>query len=705
MARLNEPVAAPDGMEILRRKFLRQNRDIARVNSTQSLRIRSLENECARMLSENLELRGQILRLETEIQESRAQRIADHALEIKEKMEAQLLEWGSMLASLGHEPLPRNRSPRANKRLRRDPSLGLAGAGSPRFRRRNTSELEAAALQEGRLPPLWENRPCPRETLNRDEILALCSEAEETESPDLGPPPMSRFVDPEPVKISLSTTQTPMSPAAEEPRSPHPCSEQAPEHMALGRVPQEIVPGHVESTASKSPARNFVELPVPATQISNVTLKRKSRADEDKENAPTAKLGGDPAKSTKLREKLATTKPFKDPSADKGDGHEQITTSAPVLAPRKALGAKSTNEVVSSPKKPAKRPLLDEIAQEKANAKGSGKVREPSKPKKKEGDSKPVEISVPQPAPAPCMPVDVEPDLMSSEPISSAVTSPEPQSLRDTPPPADISSTGETSRVGRRARSNVSYAEPNLRDKMRRPTKQLFDAVAGEGKAMRRSSQSRHSDMFPAKSDEKPSDCKSKDLEGSEKEEHVAASPLVQKVSRNMPTEDLQTTVVTERKKRDSSAAAQGAGADSSKTATRPMNKKMEEIAAREAEVAKMFDGPDVYEFTSSSPSRHGSTTTSVSEDGKKSASSRSGKSRRLSSMLNEDLGNESTATTQKPRASRKRASMMVQKTASSFDADTSTSADGDSSFSSNSSGDTEVTGRGVSMRRRSMML
>lgn len=149
----------------VRRKFLRQNRDIARINSTQSLRIRSLENECARMLSENLELRSQILRLETQIQESRAQRIADHALEIKEKMEAQLLEWGSMLASLGHEPLPKHRSPRATKKARRDPSMGIAGSCSPRFRRRNTNELEAAAMNEGRLPPLWEDKPCPRATL------------------------------------------------------------------------------------------------------------------------------------------------------------------------------------------------------------------------------------------------------------------------------------------------------------------------------------------------------------------------------------------------------------------------------------------------------------------------------------------------------------------------------------------------------------
>lgn len=150
----------------MRRKFLRQNRDIARVNSTQSLKIRSLENECVRLLSENLDLRGQVLRLQTELEDSRAQRIADHALEIKEKMEAQLAEWGAMLAGLGHEPAPRVRSPRSPKRAKRS-SIGRVSMSE--WKRRDTmssmKDLEAAAAQDGRLPPIWENKACPRETL------------------------------------------------------------------------------------------------------------------------------------------------------------------------------------------------------------------------------------------------------------------------------------------------------------------------------------------------------------------------------------------------------------------------------------------------------------------------------------------------------------------------------------------------------------
>lgn len=48
----------------------------------------------------------------------------------------------------------------------------------------------------------------------------------------------------------------------------------------------------------------------------------------------------------------------------------------------------------------------------------------------------------------------------------------------DTPPPSDLGLQADGSRPSRRVRGGVSYAEPNLRHKMRRPTKELADAVA-----------------------------------------------------------------------------------------------------------------------------------------------------------------------------------------------------------------------------------
>lgn len=59
------------------------------------------------------------------------------------------------------------------------------------------------------------------------------------------------------------------------------------------------------------------------------------------------------------------------------------------------------------------------------------------------------------------------------------------QDSRDTPPPTDLdpdvahaAGLGAAGRATRRPRGSVSYAEPNLRDKMRRPTKSLIDAVS-----------------------------------------------------------------------------------------------------------------------------------------------------------------------------------------------------------------------------------
>ena len=92
MARLNELPASSDSIETrafcparrsfastrtsltiklpVRRKMLRQNRDLAKSNNIRALRIRELENECACMLSENLELRGRILELEQQVEDN-----------------------------------------------------------------------------------------------------------------------------------------------------------------------------------------------------------------------------------------------------------------------------------------------------------------------------------------------------------------------------------------------------------------------------------------------------------------------------------------------------------------------------------------------------------------------------------------------------------------------------------------------------------
>ena len=140
---------------------MRQNRDIARANSTQSLRIRNLENETSRLLAENLDLREQILRLQNELENGQSQRIANQTGVIKAQLESKLVELGALVTGLGEEPVRKKKLPQGGKITRASPSQ------SPDQRNwKNMCTLsDAVAGQEGRLPPIQENKTYPRRTL------------------------------------------------------------------------------------------------------------------------------------------------------------------------------------------------------------------------------------------------------------------------------------------------------------------------------------------------------------------------------------------------------------------------------------------------------------------------------------------------------------------------------------------------------------
>jgi hypothetical protein len=139
--------------------MLRQNRDLAKSNNVRALRIRELESECALMLSENLELRSRILELEKQVEDNEARRIADHALVIKAKLEAQLAEWGSLLSGLGLEPPMKRRTPQIRKSIKQRMSFA-SSRPSPSQRR-----LRDVAREIEELGHISENRPSSRQSL------------------------------------------------------------------------------------------------------------------------------------------------------------------------------------------------------------------------------------------------------------------------------------------------------------------------------------------------------------------------------------------------------------------------------------------------------------------------------------------------------------------------------------------------------------
>ncbi|SPQ27667.1 499ede32-eac5-4845-ad66-83321f2d21a2 [Thermothielavioides terrestris] len=578
MARLNEqPAPAESHLEILRRKFLRQNRDIAKINSDQSQKIRRLENDCARLLSENLELRGQILRLEKQLEDNSARRIADHALEVKAKLELQLSEFAALLGTLGVEPPSKRRSSGERTLAKPRPSVATS---PPRRRRRDTTvDAETLAEQEGRLPPIYENKTYPRATMN-EEILALCAAAADTsDSPDLGPPPVSRFVDEDAVQHD--------SPAqADVPDSPKP------------------------------------SLPLP----------------------PLSPLN-----------------------------YDRVPSRSP----------------------------------------------EPNHARKKE---------VPH----------------------------------DTPPPADISSTGETSRPSRRARAPISYAEPNLRDKMRRPTKQLFDAVTGEGKFVHRVMAAKLDDRHTAptsvgKVKAEPGSAASRSSKTSsaadptvEAQQRALVSPLAQK---DGFSETLPSTVVTERRKRPSAVGSSreslvalnrsdGTTVTSPTTNAQPGNcqqsagSSMTEASLGHDRKQQSAPGPsaevDIYDFSASSPApsttkepsqagsepakpaaaAHSSSSSSVQPSRTRTARKSSmAAAAALRTLLDEEAEDaKSSSPPPRPRSAaahaRKRASMLAPKKSSMLDALEDAAEDvANTSGSSAASHEGDAVAKDRISRRRSMML
>lgn len=173
----------------------------------------------------------------------------------------------------------------------------------------------------------------------------------------------------------------------------------------------------------------------------------------------------------------------------KPDDKKAETTDPVKTRPRQPLADKSRNDGVASPKKLPKSASTGDLL--KVTVDPPKEVSLKAAPLKKKRDV-PIKLPSLQPVEPSAAKPTAEPETPSADPGVVCPDTPETKSTsektRDTPPPADISSHGETSRPSRRVRASVSYAEPNLRDKMRRPTKEMLDAVSGEGKYRRISS-------------------------------------------------------------------------------------------------------------------------------------------------------------------------------------------------------------------------
>ncbi|ESZ91891.1 hypothetical protein SBOR_7721 [Sclerotinia borealis F-4128] len=504
MARLNEPGVSLEAIESLKRKYKRQNRDIASVNSSQAVRIRSLENETSKLLAENLELREENLRLRGEIDNGKARRVADRVNVVKSQLEERLLEIGALISGLGEESPRKKRAPnlprqfgglRSSSNPLRSPRektwenmapLNEDGASPEHMmapRKNMISLSEDLGSPDGKLPPILENKYYPRRTLEHQEIQNMVDEAlaDPADSPEIGPPPVSRFIDEDPVKIDLSDKS--VSEKEDEPYLDPITS------TNLGQRKKRKDSIMAVSCLKRNNRSETSQITQENTGMLKSGAKRKLSARDDEEVEFRKSDDIDDFQFTRVssEERMKNkpvvssakenAKPVKDIASSK-----ELSKDRPALVPntRKVLAPKSVN---NSPRKgtSTRNSSYDGANPGKLNMFKECLSKEITVEHNNLGKIEPVQhiaqVSNTQQEPETPAPVNI------FSPLSSHPSTTLRGKSRDTPLPSEIRESDEGQRPSRRARGAVSYAEPNLRDKMRRPGKELMNAVTADEKA------------------------------------------------------------------------------------------------------------------------------------------------------------------------------------------------------------------------------
>lgn len=546
----------------------------------------------------------------------------DHTRATKCQLQEKLLELGALISGLGDEPV-RQKAQRT-KPVRESP---VRSPGQRDWRNMYTMSEVVQGL-EGPLPPIMENKTYPRKTLecvhsfykaflsniltgNRlHELEAIIADdaADTTGSPDIGPPPISQFVDEDPIKVDLPVRPRKM---------------ESDEHLGLDpvfSVNLEQRRKRKDSIGGQESRRiSQVEPEVIEKEITNpmkTGAKRKlSVRDDDDREVPTkaASSSPDDFKFTRvlneesrskaaLQPEKASSRETREIATVKGATRDRQTSSTATPAVRKVLSAKSVN---NSPRKSSKPLTTDSIKSLKPECPTPNPAPRPrGRPR-----NEPISI---KPVPEPAIKtsevkivneIPVEQDIFS-RPLSRPPTRTEP---RETPPVQDVASQEESSRPSRRSRPSVSYAEPNLRVKMRRPTSEFVDAVAADAQpdsVIKIEDQSTR----PVKVKTEP------ESENQRKTAPVDLSSGVEKtpVKAKAPTADpLPSSITTHRKRRESilsqpETETRGQG---SAIAALLAEKRRAKADARDKELKSKEakgDSLDIYDFKCSSPEPQG---------------------------------------------------------------------------------------------------
>ena len=313
----------PADFEEVKRRFIRQNRELAKNNSGQSLRIRSLELEVSRLLADNLELRNQVLHLQNEVYTAQKKASNSAAGRVKEDMRAKIAALSRIVD--GIEDAEGVSPPQREKK---------AVEGNWRERQTLTELMRDTAM-----PTISEDKLYPRRTLGAHEIQPIrLSDQSSNESPDLGPPPVAHFDYEDPVK-SASPLNGKISP---------------PKADAAGD--EEVLPAsltvNLETRRKRKDGQSRLEirrhsllgeaatkLEVEQPSVLRTGAKRKlADRENDKPIKPPSK--GDFTFSRKVNGEQPKNNENANPSESKSIDAVAVAPSAPV---RKALSDKSVN--------------------------------------------------------------------------------------------------------------------------------------------------------------------------------------------------------------------------------------------------------------------------------------------------------------------------------------------------------------------------
>ncbi|KAK7607198.1 hypothetical protein BKA81DRAFT_398428 [Phyllosticta paracitricarpa] len=477
MARLNEAPPPAESVDSLKRRFIRQNRELAKTNSNQSVRIRSLENEQARILHENFRLHEEIIRLQAELERTRGDNAMRHVNAVKDKLDAKVEEISGLIAELS-----------AIKNPARPSNPEPSQVTTDIFEWKRAMRTQAKEEQVEDLPTIQEDKQYPRRTLNAEEIQAVIAGSAE-DSPDLGPPPVAHFQEEDPIKFD-----------------PIPATEESEPQRAEETELPIISTVNLETRRRR---RDSAKLDLRKVSVFQVP-------EEEAENAKRSE-GEDQAMRTGTKRKLSfTTEELQEDanidvredfrvsrrgvsgrSADKSSSLQPLDIKQNskldmlVAAERKALGDKTN----TSPKKVMRSSSAEDKPEGKkpsALAKDSIRSRVKDRrtkssqivqipPLESEGVVETKDVVIPEDS----QPVEHHPKTPAGLDLFSPTfnePSVQTRETKDTPPPTDLVSGGlesqQSSRPSRRARPQINYAEPNLVSKMRRPDKKLADAVA-----------------------------------------------------------------------------------------------------------------------------------------------------------------------------------------------------------------------------------